>query len=401
MIIRNFLIAWKLSLKGDRKFYAWLIFLLILMAIGANAYMNQVNRGLILTAMRDQVSWGFYISNFTFLVGVAAAAVLLVVPAYLYNFKPIKEIVLFGELLAITAITMCIIFIMVDLGQPLRVWHLMPFIGTMNFPSSLLAWDVLVLNGYLAINTAIAFYVLYRLSIGKEYKMSVIGPLIILSIPWAVSIHTVTAFLYNGLSARPYWNASILAPRFLASAFCSGPALMIIIFQLIRKLSEVEIEDRALFKIAELIAYAMAINLFLLGAEIFKEFYSGSIHSEPIKYLYFGIHGQTKLVPWIWTATILNITAFFIFLFPRSRQNFATLNVACVFMIIGIYIEKGMGLVIPGFIPDTLGEIYEYSPSSTEVLVTIGVWATGALIYTMLLKFSLPIYTGKLRFHKK
>ena len=400
-IIRNFLIAWKLSLKGDRKFYAWLVFLGVLMAIGGYAYVNQMSRGLIVTAMRDQVSWGFYISNFTFLVGVAAAAVLLVVPAYLYNFKPIKEIVLFGELLAITAITMCIMFIMADLGHPLRVWHLMPVIGKMNFPSSLLAWDVIVLNGYLVINTAIAFYVLYQLSIGKEYKMSVIGPLIILSIPWAVSIHTVTAFLYNGLSARPYWNASILAPRFLASAFCSGPALMILVFQLIRKLSEVEIEDRALFKIAELIAYAMAINLFLLGAEIFKEFYSGSIHSEPIKYLYFGIHGQTKLVPWIWTATMLNITAFFIFLFPKSRQNFAALNTACIFMIIGIYIEKGMGLVIPGFVPDTLGEIYEYSPSLTEVLVTIGIWAAGALIYTMLLKFSLPIYTGKLRFQKK
>jgi Ni/Fe-hydrogenase subunit HybB-like protein len=400
-VIKNFIIAWMLAFKGDKKFYAWLIFLILLMAMGANAYLDQMNRGLIVTAMRDQVSWGFYISNFTFLVGVAAAAVLLVVPAYLYNFKPIKEIVLFGELLAITAISMCIMFIMADLGQPLRVWHLMPLIGTMNFPSSLLAWDVLVLNGYLAINTAIAFYVLYQLSIGKEYKMSVIGPLIILSIPWAVSIHTVTAFLYNGLSARPFWNASILAPRFLASAFCSGPALMIIIFQLIRKLSEVEIEDRALFKIAELIAYAMAINLFLLGAEIFKEFYSGSIHSEPIKYLYFGIHGKARLVPWIWTATILNITAFFIFLFPKSRKNFISLNIACLFMIIGIYIEKGMGLVIPGFVPDTLGEIYEYSPSSTEVLVTIGVWATGALIYTMLLKFSLPIYTGKLRFQNK
>ncbi|MBI5847645.1 MAG: polysulfide reductase NrfD [Nitrospirae bacterium] len=400
-IIHNFLVAWKLAFKGDKWFYAWLVFLATLMAIGASAYLNQMNRGLIMTAMRDQVSWGFYISNFTFLVGVAAAAVLLVVPAYLYNFKPIREIVLFGELLAITAIIMCIMFIMADLGQPLRVWHLMPFIGTMNFPSSLLAWDVLVLNGYLAINTTIAFYVLYRLSIGKEYNMSVIGPLIILSIPWAISIHTVTAFLYNGLSARPFWNASILAPRFLASAFCSGPALMILVFQLIRKLSSVEIENRALFKIAELIAYAMAINLFLLGAEIFKEFYSGGIHSEPMKYLYFGIHGQTKLVPWIWMATVLNLTAFFIFLFPRSRENFTTLNMACIFMIIGIYIEKGMGLVIPGFVPDTLGEIYEYSPSSTEVLVTIGIWATGALIYTMLLKFSLPIYTGKLRFQNK
>ncbi len=400
-MIKNFLVAWMLAFRGDKWFYAWLVFLVMLMALGGNAYLSQMNRGLIVTAMRDQVSWGFYISNFTFLVGVAAAAVLLVVPAYLYNFKPIREIVLFGELLAITAIIMCIMFIMADLGQPLRVWHILPFIGTMNFPSSLLAWDVLVLNGYLAINTAIAFYVLYRLSIGKEYSMAVIGPLIILSIPWAISIHTVTAFLYNGLSARPFWNASILAPRFLASAFCSGPALMILVFQLIRKLSEVEIDNRALFKIAELIAYAMAINLFLLGAEVFKEFYSGSIHSEPMKYLYLGLHGKTKLVPWIWTATILNLIAFFIFLFPRSRENFTTLNMACIFMIIGIYIEKGMGLVIPGFVPDTLGEIYEYSPSSAEVFVAIGIWAAGALIYTMLLKFSLPIYTGRLSFQKK
>lgn len=397
-IVKNFFIAWKQVLIGDKKYYAWLGFLSFFIVLGVSAYIDQLNRGLISTAMRDQVSWGLYISNFTFLVGVAAAAVLLVVPAYLYNFKPIKEIVLFGELLAVTAISMCILFILVDLGQPLRVWHILPFIGAMNFPSSLLAWDVVVLNGYLAINMAISFYVLYRLSIGKEYKMSVIGPLIILSIPWAVSIHTVTAFLYNGLSARPYWNASILAPRFLASAFCSGPALMLVLFQIIRKLSDVEIENRAIYKIAELIAYAMGINLFLLGAEVFKEFYSGSIHSEPIKYLYFGLHGKTKFVPWIWFASVLNITAFFLFLFPKTRENFTTLNIACIFMIMGVYIEKGMGLVIPGFVPDTLGEIYEYTPTTPEILVTMGIWAAGALLYTLLLKFAVPIYTGKLRF---
>jgi molybdopterin-containing oxidoreductase family membrane subunit len=348
--------------------------------------------------MRDQVSWGLYISNFTFLVGVAAAAVLLVVPAYLYNFKPIKEIVLFGELLAITAITMCVLFIMVDMGQPSRVWHILPFIGAMHFPASLLAWDVVVLNGYLAINVIIAFYVLYRLSIGKEYSMAVIGPLIILSIPWAVSIHTVTAFLYNGLSARPFWNASILAPRFLASAFCSGPAIMLILFQIIRKRSDVEIDNRAIFKIAELIAYAMGINLFLLGAEAFKEFYSGAVDSYSIQYLYFGLHGKASLVPWMWAATLFNITAFFLFLFPRTRENFTTLNMACVLVIMGVYIEKGMGLVVPGFIPDALGEIYEYSPTASEIIVTMGIWAAGALLYTLLLKFAVPIYTGKLRF---
>jgi len=398
-LLSNFFVALRQIFIGTRSYYVWVGFLLVLILIGAGTYFGQqATKGLIITAMRDQVSWGFYISNFTFLVGVAAAAVLLVVPAYIYNFKPIKEIVLFGELMAITAICMCLMFVVIDMGRPERAWHILPFIGMMNFPASLLAWDVVVLNGYLAINACVAFYVLYRLSIGKEYSMSLILPLIILSIPWAVSIHTVTAFLYNGLPARPFWNASILAPRFLASAFCSGPALMILVFQIIRKLSDAEIEDRAIFKIAELIAYAMGINLFLLGAEVFKEFYSGTVHMAPIQYLYFGLHGKSALVPWMWFATILNISAFFLFLLPKTRHNFTTLNMACVFVILGIYIEKGMGLVVPGFIPDTLGEIYEYTPTNPEILITIGVWATGALIYTLLLKFALPIYTGKLRF---
>ena len=400
-LIKNFFIALRQIFIGGRSYYLWIAFLSLFIILGFSAYIDQLNRGLITTAMRDQVSWGLFISNFTFLVGVAAAAVLLVVPAYLYNFKPIKEIVLFGELLAITAITMCILFILVDMGQPTRVWHILPFIGLMHFPASLLAWDVVVLNGYLAINGIVAFYVLYRLSIGKEYSMTVIGPLIILSIPWAVSIHTVTAFLYNGLSSRPFWNASILAPRFLASAFCSGPAIMLILFQIIRNREEVEIDNKAIFKIAELIAYAMAINLFLLGAEMFKEFYSGGVDSYSIQYLYFGLHGKSGIVPWIWTATLFNITAFFIFLFPKTRENFTTLNIGCVLIIIGVYIEKGMGLIVPGFIPDALGEIYEYSPTTAEIIITMGIWAIGALIYTLLLKFAVPIYTGKLRFETK
>lgn len=396
--IKHFLIALRQIFIGTKAYYLWVGFLLVLIAAGASAYYQQATVGLIITAMRDQVSWGFYISNFTFLVGVAAAAVLLVVPAYIYNFKPIKEIVLFGELLAITVILMCLMFVVIDMGRPERAWHILPYIGMMNFPSSLLAWDVVVLNGYLAINAAVAFYVLYKLSIGKEYNVSLILPLIILSIPWAVSIHTVTAFLYNGLPARPFWNASILAPRFLASAFCAGPAIMIILFQIIRKVSDAEIDNRAIFKIAELIAYAMGINLFLLGAEVFKEFYSGTVHVAPIEYLYFGLHGKSALVPWMWFATILNVTGFLLFLLPKTRENFTTLNMACVFVATGIYIEKGMGLIVPGFVPDSLGEIYEYTPTNPEILITIGVWATGALVYTLLLKFALPIYTGKLKF---
>ncbi|GAB4343089.1 MAG: polysulfide reductase NrfD [Desulfobulbaceae bacterium] len=400
-LLKNFFVCVSQVTRGNKYYYAWITFLGLLVCFGAFFYLRQLQDGLIVTAMRDQVSWGFYISNFTFLVGIAAAAVLLVVPAYIYNFKPIKEIVLFGELLAVSAIIMCILFVVIDMGRIDRLWHVLPFIGNMNFPSSLLAWDIIVLNGYLFINLFISFYALYKMAHNREYSLQIIYPLIILSIPWAVSIHTVTAFLYNGLSSRPFWNASILAPRFLASAFCSGPAVMIIIFQIIRKVSRIEIDNKAIFKIAELVAYAMGINLFLLAAEFFKEFYSGSVHLAPMEYLYFGLHGHNNLVPWMWTAMAFNVTAFFLFLRPQTRENLFTMNLACVLIITGVYIEKGMGLVIPGFIPGALGEIYEYAPTFIEKSITIGVWALGALIYTLLLKIAIPVYTGELRFYDR
>jgi Ni/Fe-hydrogenase subunit HybB-like protein len=397
--LRRLLAALKRVTQGSRGYKIWVAFLLVLIGLGAWAYSIQFRQGLGVTSMKAQVAWGFYISNFTFMVGVAAAAVLLVIPAYVYNFKPIKEIAFLGEMMAITAIVMCILFVTVDVGSPDRLWHLLPGIGRPNFPISLLTWDILVLNGYLAINSIVLFFVLFQVARGKSYKK--ILPLILLSIPWAVGIHTVTAFLYNGLVARPFWNASILAPRFLASAFCSGPALMILVLQIVRKQFRIEIENRALFKIAELVAYALAFNLFLLGAEAFKEFYGQSHHMAPMEYLYFGLHGHNALVPFMWTALGLNLTAFVLFLVPRFRQNVMFLNIGCVALFLGVYIEKGLGLVVPGFTPDALGEIYEYVPSQIELAVAIGIWATGALVYTLLSKFAVPIFIDAGQFEKR
>jgi molybdopterin-containing oxidoreductase family membrane subunit len=380
--------------KGSTAYYCWVLSLLLLMGIGATAYLHQLNEGLIVTAMRDQVSWGFYISNFTFLVGVAAAAVLLVIPAYVYHWKPIKEIAVLGELLAVSAITMCLLFVTVDIGHPERFWHLIPKIGLLNFPRSLLAWDVVVLNTYLVLNLTIAVFILYNLYYKREPNKNFTTPLLLFSIPSAISIHTVTAFLYNGLGARPFWNSSILVPRFLASAFCSGPAFMIIIFMLVRKYTKFKIEDKAIQKVAELISYAMFINLLLLGAELFKEYYTSSIHLAPVQYLFQGLHGHSALVPWIWTAMLFNVTAFFVFLIPETRNNNMTLVIGCILVFIGVYIEKGMGLVIPGFVPDVLHEIYEYSPTGTEMLLSMGIWATGLFVFTMLLRVAIPILNG-------
>ncbi len=383
-----------LTSKGSKAYYCWVLSLLVLMAIGATAYIHQLSEGLIVTAMRDQVSWGFYISNFTFLVGVAAAAVLLVIPAYVYHWKPIKEIAVLGELLAISAIVMCLLFVTVDIGRPDRFWHLIPKVGLLNFPQSLLAWDVVVLNTYLALNLTIAVYILYNLYYKREPNKNFTTPLLLLSIPSAISIHTVTAFLYNGLGARPFWNSSILVPRFLASAFCSGPAFMILIFMLVRKYTKFRIEDKAIQKVAELIAYAMFINLLLLGAELFKEFYTDTVHLAPVQYLFFGLEGHSALVPWIWTAMVFNVTAFLIFLIPETRKNNVTLVIGCLLVFTGVYIEKGMGLVIPGFIPDVLHEIYEYAPSGIEMLLSMGIWATGLFVFTMLLRVAIPILNG-------
>jgi molybdopterin-containing oxidoreductase family membrane subunit len=383
---------------GSRTYYAWLTFLLGLMAIGGVSYVHQYREGLIVTSMRDQVMWGFYIGNFTFLVGVAAAAVVLVIPAYVYHWGPIYEIAIIGELLAISAIVMCLGFVTVDVGHPERVMHLLPVLGSPNFPRSLLSWDVLVLNLYLLLNVVIVSHILYRKFQGRKPNHHYVVPLVLISIPAAISIHTVTAFLYSGLPARPFWNASILAPRFLASAFCSGPAIIVILLQLLQRGAGLRIKNEAIWKIAELMAYAIAINLFFSMAEIFKEYYSNTHHVRHIQYLYFGLEGRHGLGLYAWTSLIANVTALVLFLIPQTRHNFTTLNVGCVLLYLGVYIEKGIGLVIPGLVPDTLGEIYSYAPSGTELRVAAGVYGLGFLVFTLLIKVAVPVALHQLQY---
>jgi Ni/Fe-hydrogenase subunit HybB-like protein len=389
----------RLVLRGNRLYWCWILLLLGLIARGALAYREQLAQGLVVTGMRDQASWAFYIGNFTFLVGVAAAAVLLVIPAYVYQWKPIKEVVILGELLAISAIAMCGLFVLVDVGRPERLWHLVPGLGTLNVPSSLLAWDVVVVNGYFVLNLVIATYLLFSLFRRRKPDPRLFMPLVLVSIPWAIGIHTVTAFLYNGLAARPFWNASILAPRFLASAFCSGPAVLLVVMQILRRLGRFEIQDAAIWKVAELMAYAMAVNLFLLGAEVFKEYYSSTEHLAHMRYMFSGLEGHAPIVPYMWASVVASVAAFLLFLVPRTRRHPLTLNLGCALIWIGVYLEKGMGLIVPGLTPDTLGEIYEYVPSRIELWVSAGIFSCGFLLFTWMVKVATPILLGE--FHAR
>ena len=384
-----------LILAGNRAYYAWLGFLLTLIAVGVAAYAGQLRDGLIVTHMRDQVSWGFYIGNFTFLVGVAAAAIMLVIPAYVYDWEPIREITILGEVLAISALVMCLCFVLVDIGRPDRFWHILPLIGRLNFPTSMLAWDVVVLNTYLLLNWFVVTYLIFCAYTRIHYVKAIVLPLVLFSIPMALSIHTVTAFLFNGLAARPFWNSAILAPRFLASAFCSGPAILLVLLQILRRVTKLRIKDEAIFKVAELMAYTMGFMLFLTFAEVFKEFYSGTQHLVYTRYLWFGLKGQHSLVPFAWGSVACGLAAFLLFLIPRTRTNWFTLNLGCGLIYASVYIEKGMGLIIPGLTPDPLGEIYVYTPSLTEILVAAGIFGIGLLVFTLMLKVVVPIMLGE------
>ncbi len=390
----------KVILKGNKWYYSWISFLSILLIWGGFGYYEQLRNGLSVTNMQDSISWGFYIGNFTFFVGVAAAAILLVVPAYVYNWKPIKEITIFGELLAVCAVIMALGFVIVDVGGPLRLWHMIPFVGLLNFPDSLLSWDSIVLSLYFLLNFVVVTYLLYKQFMKQEYNKKIFNKLILLSIPMAISIHTVTAFLFNGLAAKPYWNSALLAPKFIASAFCSGPAVLLILFQILKKTTKFEIKKEAIWKIAELMAYSMFLYLFLFFSEIFKELYSDTHHVIHLKYLFVGVKGHTDLVVYAWTSIIFSIIAFLLFLIPRTRKNVITLNIGAVMIYIGVYIEKGIALVIPGFSPDSLGQLYTYHPSMIEFRTSVMIFALGFLLFTFMSKVAVEIIFKDLNIDK-
>ncbi len=387
--------------QGSKKYHAWMAFLTFVMLVGMYCYSVQLEFGLSATGMTDRVSWGLYISNFTFLVGVAAAAVMLVMPTYVLKDIDFKQAVLIGEGLAVAALIMCLAFVVADMGGPSVLWHMIPGIGVFNFPASMLTWDVLVLNGYLFLNISIPFYILFRRYQGKVPNPKIYVPGAILSVFWAVAIHLVTAFLYQGLQARPFWNNALLGPRFLASAFAAGPALIILVLAIIRTFTEFKIEDKTIKKIGMIVTVAAQINLIMLVSELFKEFYAPTHHSESAYYLFFGLHGKTALLPWIWTAIPLNVLATILLTFGKLRNNLKVLYFCCFILFIAIWIEKGFGLIVPGFIPGPYGKIAEYTPTGIEIGVTLGIWALGAFVFTILAKTAIKIETGKMQFKAK
>lgn len=375
------------ALTGSRKYWVWIFFLLALSGVGFLAYLLQLRDGLGITGLSRDVTWGFYIAQFTYLVGVAASAVMLVIPYYLHNYKKFGKIMVLGEFLAVSAVSMCVLFIFVDLGQPFRVMNVVLH-PTLN---SVMFYDMIVLLGYFMLNIVIAWTVL-----GAERKgvpaPGWLKPFIYLSIPWAVSIHTVTAFLYAGLPGRHLWLSAIMAARFLASAFASGPALLIILCLIVKNTTKFDPGREAIQSLAKIVTYAMITNVFFLLLEFFTAFYSGIPgHSHSLQYLFFGLEGHGALVPFMWVFVGLAVVGICIVLFPSLRRNEGILLWGALAIVVSTWIDKGMGLVVGGFVPNPFEKVVEYTPTVPELAITIGVWAIGFLILTVLYKVAVTV----------
>ena len=375
------------ALKGTKKYWSWLLLLAVIISAGFYFYLRQLDYGLGITGMSRNISWGLYIAQFTFIVGVAASAVMVVLPYYLHDYKAFGKITILGEFLAIASVIMCILFVFVDLGQPFRLANIFLY-PTFH---SLMFWDVIALSGYLVLNVIIT-----RVSLAAEYKSIApprwIRPVIILSIPWAISIHTVTAFLLAGLAGRPFWLTAILAPRFLASAFSAGPALLLLFTFIIKKLTKFDPGDKAVKELSLIVTYAMCVNVFFILMEFFTTLYAGiPEHVSHLQYLYLGLDGKMRLVPWMWTSAILSVASLVLLLVPRLRRNYKVLTIACIMVFLSIWIDKGLGLIITGFIPTPFGKVVQYWPTVPEALISLAIWAIGIFLITIFYKIALSV----------
>jgi len=375
------------ALYGDKRYWSWVGFLLFVILVGTLAWFHQYENGLGVTGLNRDVTWGFYIAQFTFMVGVAASAVMLVLPYYLHDNKSFGKITILGEFVAVGSVIVCMLFIFVDMGQPFRI----PNVFLYPTPHSVMFWDTVVLFGYLVLNIIIGWTVL-----GAERKSAPppkwVKPLILLSIPWAISIHTVTAFLYSGLAARPFWMSAVLAPRFLASAFSAGPALIILLCLILRRVANFDAGKEAIQKLAVIMTYAMVINVFLVLMEIFTAVYSSiPEHAAHFEYLFLGLDGKNFLTPWMWISSILAVVTLILLLNPKTRRNENILAFACVALFVSLWIDKGMAMVVAGYIPNVMGVVHEYIPTLPELLISVGVYGVGMLIITILYKIALTV----------
>ena len=213
-----------------------------------------------------------------------------------------------------------------------------------------------------------------------------------LSIPWAVSIHTVTAFLYNGLPGRSFWLTAILAPRFLASAFAAGPALLILLCLVLRRLTRFDAGREPIQKLAVIVTYAMVLNVFFVLLEVFTALLQRDPRAHgPLRIPVRRAAGHAPLAPWMWTSVVLAAV---------SRRAPARAVATGRRSGPGGDLRAGLRVALDRQGPGAdrgrvrafaARAVTPYVPTVPEVAIVAGIWAVGFLMVTAFYKITLSV----------
>jgi len=398
------------------SFKIWVGSLLTIIGVAIWAYIIQLNEGLAVTGMGDYVSWGLYIASFVFFVAVALVGMLISAVLGLLGQKWIIPFSRIAEMIALAFVMLAGIVIVIDMGRPDRLLNVFMH-GRFQSP---IVWDITVVQVYIFISILLLLlpmlpdlaiirnhmkkdlpkwqWNMYNiLSLGwvgtpGQYKImhSTIRVLLILIVPVAMAIHTVTSWL-SAMTLRSGWDSTIFGPYYVTGAFVAGTGALAVAAYFIRRAYHLEnyMTDFHFDKLGKLIVLVSLVYLYFNLNEFWVPAYKMKTADAHHLHTLFSLHGEYGVMFYL-TQMFGLILPIFFGLFKRFRKPFPLMLIG-VSIVIGAWFKRVIIIVptlIHAYLPiqNVPEHFHEYIPTGIEITITVGVIAVAVLIVTVLAK---------------
>ncbi len=397
--------------QTSKGYYIFVFSLLAVIAWGFYAYITQLRYGLLMTGMRDMVSWGYYIFNFVFWIGVSHVGALISAILRLTHAGWRTPVTRIGELITISALMIGASMIFIDLGRPDRVLNLILY-GRFQSP---LTWDVIGVTTYLIGS----FFYLYLPSIPdfalmrdrlrrgtsvikwKIYAFLAVGwrgtpeqrewldnaqrIMTVMIIPIAVSVHTVVSFVF-AMTLRPGWDSTVLAPNFVIGALFSGIGSVVVVMAILRKCYHLEeyLTDKHFRNMSYLLLVLLFAYFYFVLVEYFTVGYKLRVEEKHLLNLL--LFGKNATWYWFFFVSAFVVPAFLL-LFQRG-PTILRIATAGLLINVGMWVKRFV-IIIPALEVPLMPVEFEfgaYSPSWVEISIVVAGFAGFALIIALFAK---------------
>lgn len=357
------------------RYWAFVSLLLSVMALGVLGWSQLLTEGGSVMAMRDAYPWGLWFTNYMYYVGLSAGGLVVYASVHLFGAHQFHPLARLAVLQAGVLVLMALLGIVTDMEYP---WRAVNMLLTPN-PSSPFVYTGSAANIYMII----CFIDLWVLITGKggdklAHRMTLIA------LPFAVYLHTTTAFVLALNKSRELWNSAVMVPIFLTSATASGIALLMLVAYVMQRFGVMKFAASMFRSLSTLLATVIIIDIFLLLVEIMVVFWPTSAKpGHAIRFQHF-ITGEYAV--FFLPVLALGLGAFAL-LAPRGTRHLPKVQItAAIMYVVAIWLKRYV-LMSMGFATDTLGQYSApYTPSLVEVLLALMILAIGVLIMTLAAK---------------